>query len=787
MKIAFYSLRSRIFFSFTAIIAILSLFFGWTSALQQTSSLEKELFERGQITARHLAYSVELGILTGNIPELGKLLEKLMQEKDMRYAEVYNANGELIALSAHTEHSEQLNTTWAHPDIGIKDPHLPSQKIWLKGKLEGDEVYAFHMPVISEINATEESILFADTTHMSKQSVGSVYVFLSTQSIRSATAQTIKQGIESFVVLLLFAMLAAWWLARALSRPLEHMIGVIEKTKSGDFSHRIKPMGQSEVAKLGLAFNRMCETLQERDKSLHTQQRTMQVLFDTAPIAIWMLDKNRRITFMNHAFSSAVGISEQSFVDAANYAELFPEKVASQCMKSDAQCFEAEDLISSQEYIPCVDGKTHVFDIVKAPLKDEQGNMTGLVGIAIDATDRLQADAEKEHMQKQVDHTQRLESLGVLAGGIAHDFNNILTSIMGNASLAERKIMSDPLTSQSHLSKIILSSEKAALLCKQMLAYSGKGHFIIKPINLSNMVRGVTSLLGVSIHKAVGLKLQLSEQLPNINADEAQLQQIIMNLVINASDAIEKARGVITISTDHMYADAKYLAQLPIDPSITLDAGDYVYLEVSDTGCGMDKATQKRMFEPFFTTKFTGRGLGMSAVQGIVRGHKGAMCLYSEPGKGTTFKILFPATQDSLKITSSPTTLRSDDWQANGTILIIDDEEMIRETASIMLGDMGYDILTAVDGLDGLHVYRQHQHEIVAVLLDITMPKLSGEGCFRELKLINPHVKIVLSSGYTEQDAISRFTDKGLKGFVQKPYRPEQLEEVIHKVTSDKT
>ncbi|MDQ6954873.1 MAG: ATP-binding protein, partial [Mariprofundaceae bacterium] len=630
MKLFFYSLRSRIFLSITMIVVVLSVVFGWLSIAQQTSSLQEELIERGQMTARHLAYGVELGILTHDISGLDKMLKKLLQEKDVLYAEIHNMDGEIVTLEA----SKESDIIWDDSDTAMDRAGQTTKEPWVKGKLGKTEVYEFHMPVVSEINAIAEAMLLDDTAGTDKiqQTIGDIHVALSTASIRMAIHKTIMEGIGIFMIFLVLALLTAWWLARALTRPLERMSKVIEKTKLGELNQRIDLVGQNEITQLGMSFNHMLDVLAERDENLHTQQRTMQVILDTAPVGIWMLGTDRRIKFINKAFSSAIGMPEQAVLDAKNYASLFPKDVASQCITSDDRCFKKQGLITSQEHIPCVDGKVHVFDIAKAPLQNEQGQMTGLVGIAIDATGRLEADAEKAKMQKQVEHSQRLESLGVLAGGIAHDFNNLLTSIMGNAALAERKIMDDPSTGKKFLSKIVHASEKAALLCKQMLAYSGKGHFLIQAIHLSSMVESITSLLGVSIHGGIKLKYHLAEQLPNINADEAQLQQVIMNLVINASDAMEEGNGVISISTGHMYADAAYLTQLSIDLGVQLDVGDYVYLEVSDTGCGMDQETQKRIFEPFFTTKFTGRGLGMSAVQGIVRGHKGAMYLYSEPG-----------------------------------------------------------------------------------------------------------------------------------------------------------
>ncbi|MDQ6992831.1 MAG: response regulator [Mariprofundus sp.] len=403
------------------------------------------------------------------------------------------------------------------------------------------------------------------------------------------------------------------------------------------------------------------------------------------------------------------------------------------------------------------------------------------IGSVQDITERITFEEEREQMQVQVEHMQRLESLGVLAGGIAHDFNNILTAIMCNAAMAERKALTSPQDTQRYLGNIVASSGKAAELCKQMLAYSGKGQFVLKTIDLSSMVKEITKLLEISIGKNVVMKYHLSEHQPVVEVDVAQIQQVIMNLVINASDAIGEKSGVISISTGVMQADCTYLAATSLDDS--LPEGRYVYLEVSDTGCGMDKETQTKLFEPFFTTKITGHGLGMSAVLGIVRGHQGAIKLYSKLGKGSSFKFLLPISCQPVEAIAEQTT-PGDDWRGAGTVLIVDDEETIRETAVMMLEEMGFTTLCTVDGEDGVRVYREHQSEIVAVLMDMTMPKMDGKACFTELRRINKHVKVVLSSGYNEQEAISRFNGQGLAGFIQKPYLPDKLIDIMYTTTS---
>jgi len=363
--------------------------------------------------------------------------------------------------------------------------------------------------------------------------------------------------------------------------------------------------------------------------------------------------------------------------------------------------------------------------------------------------------------------------MGVLAGGIAHDFNNILTAIIGNTGMAKRKFDTYS-PGQEYLQKIEQSSLQAANLCKQMLAYSGKGNFIIKPINLSTLVEEMHSLLEVSIDKSVILKCDLSPTLPMVEADITQIQQVLMNLVINASEAICKHSGIITVATGIMQVDELYLNSSIHKQDIS--TGRFVYLEVSDSGCGMDAETRKKIFDPFFTTKFTGRGLGMSAVLGIVHGHHGLLNLYSEPDKGTTFKIALPISESVSQ--SEPDTIPQI-VSSTGLILIIDDEETIRELACMILEEMGFEVMTAVDGRDGVEQFRQQQHRITGVLLDMTMPHMNGEECYSALRNINPDIRVILSSGYSAEDATARFKGKALAGFIQKPYLIDHFQEVV--------
>jgi PAS domain S-box-containing protein len=397
------------------------------------------------------------------------------------------------------------------------------------------------------------------------------------------------------------------------------------------------------------------------------------------------------------------------------------------------------------------------------------------VGTVIDVTERKQAEEERLKLEAQIRHAQKLESLGVLAGGIAHDFNNLLTGILGYSDLA---LMELPPHSPARplIAEAVSGAHKAADLTKQMLAYSGKGRFVVESLNLNGVVEDMTHLLQVSISKKCVLKLDLMPDLASIEADAVQMRQVAMNLIINASDAIGERSGTIAVTTGVMHCDRDYLSEAYLDEN--LPEGLYVYLEVTDDGCGMSEETRARIFDPFFTTKMTGRGLGLAAVLGIVRGHRGALKVYSEVGKGTTFKVAFPAVD--LPAQLRPTSGSPDAaWRGSGTILVVDDEEAVRGLVRHMLEMMGFTVLTAEDGREGLEVFRRERERIRLVLLDMTMPHLDGAETFREMRRMHGDVKAILTSGYNEQSAISPFAGKGLAGFIAKPYRYEDLLAVV--------
>jgi PAS domain S-box-containing protein len=403
-------------------------------------------------------------------------------------------------------------------------------------------------------------------------------------------------------------------------------------------------------------------------------------------------------------------------------------------------------------------------------------------GFITDITDRKQAEIEREQLNRKMQETQKLESLGVLAGGIAHDFNNLLTSILGNASIAALDL---PPGSPVHecIEQITQASMRAADLCKQMLAYSGRGRFVVQKLDLGQLVEQTAQMLQISISKKAALRFRLEKRLPPVEVDATQIRQVIMNLVINASEAIGDRDGVISLATGLTRVDRSYLRDTLMDPE--LPEGDYVYLEVSDTGCGMSADTRARIFDPFFTTKFTGRGLGLAAVLGIVRGHRGAMKVYSEVGRGTTFKLLFPAAsgpgEASARQSASPA-----EWRGQGTVLVVDDEQTMRNTVERMMRLLGLEPVLASDGREAVEIFRADPQRFTLVLLDLTMPHMDGEQTFAELRRLRPEVRVVLMSGFNAQEALVRFNGKGLASFLQKPFTVHALRTTLQEVLEEK-
>jgi two-component system, cell cycle sensor histidine kinase and response regulator CckA len=531
--------------------------------------------------------------------------------------------------------------------------------------------------------------------------------------------------------------------------------------------------GQAAIQLYDVTEQKRAERLvRERDARLDA-------LVSSAMDAIVALDGQQRITLFNPAAEKMFRCSSADAIGSE-----FSRFIAAQ--HRDAQRQQVIELLASPLASPPMraigdfsglraDGEAFPLEGSSSCCTVDQKPWVTL--ILRDASERRRAEEERLKFLSQIQQTQKLESLGVLAGGIAHDFNNLLMAVLGHADLALDAL---PSTSDARddLAEIRRAAQRATELCKQMLAYSGKGRFVIQSVELQKVVEEMLQMLRVSISKNAVLKLDFCPNLPRVEADASQLRQVVMNLVVNASEAIGDKSGVITLSTGAMDCDRDYLSEVWLNEQ--LPAGQYVFVEVADTGSGMDADTRARIFDPFFTTKFTGRGLGLAAVLGIVRGHRGAIKVYSEPGRGSTLKVLFPAAaRVEVREEASP---HRGLYEGKGTVLLVDDDDAVRAVGRKMLERLGFTVVTAADGAEALALFRERKGDIVCALVDLTMPRVDGAETFRELRRMKPGVRVILSSGYNEQDVTQRFVGKGLAGFIQKPYQLSTLVAVLGEV-----
>lgn len=497
---------------------------------------------------------------------------------------------------------------------------------------------------------------------------------------------------------------------------------------------------------------------QRREMALRDSESLFRVVANSAPVLLWLSDELDQAAFFNHTWFQFTGrfLIEEAGKGWLNgvHPQDRPEFERAQLeAKEHRTGFEAELRLRR------MDGEYRWILLTCAPRIAENGVFLGYIASGLDLTEHRRAEETLRQAQK-------LEGLGLLAGGIAHDFNNLLAAILGNVEVARSESESFPPV-HPYLDSIEAATHRAADLTRQMLAYSGKGVIQVERLDLNPLVWEIGDLLRAAMSKKIIMDFDLAEGLPEIEGDVTQIQQVVMNLVTNASDAIGDREGRILLRTCLSHLEPQD------DPGLmgqSLQAGPYVMLEVEDSGCGMPAEVIERIFDPFYTTKATGRGLGLSAVQGILKSHGGGLRIRSLPGRGTTFQVFIPA-QRGHEISATPPT--EDIWVGSGLALVVDDEPIVREVTATLLGFMGYEVLTAQDGQEALELFEQNRERLRLILMDMSMPRLNGLEAARNILQRDPSLPIVLCSGYPAE--IYGLEAVPLSGFLQKPYRRADL------------
>ena len=548
----------------------------------------------------------------------------------------------------------------------------------------------------------------------------------------------------------------------------------IEALQEGAYDYLRKPLNPKDLlAKLDRCFDRL-----QLEKEKETAEELNRLLLETMNDGLEMHDLNGLFTYVNKKLCEMTGFSRDeligktisSFLDEKNtkhFKEVFKKQ-----LKEGLKPFEL-DLLKK-------DGKSFPAIISPQALKDSEGRLKGYFAVIVDISKRRQDEEARIKIESQLQQAQKMESIGTLAGGISHDFNNSLQAILGYTQmLLIETVKMDSI--HSRLLQIEKAAKRAGELTQQLLAFSRKIESRLRPTDLNQEVKQVGSLLQRTILKMINIELKLGAGIKIISADPSQIEQILMNLAINARDAMGE-EGRITIKTENITIDREYCKN-----HFGLVPGEYVLLTFSDTGHGMDEEILNRIFEPFFTTKEVGKGtgLGLPMVYGLVKKHNGYIECNSKPGEGSCFKIFFPAVIDAVEEISD----EDENKPIPGgkeNILIIDDEPLVRELAEHMLTKFGYNVLTAPGGESGLRIYRDKKDAISLVILDMIMPGMGGMRCLEEILKIKPDAKIIIASGYSAEGNRKDVMESGARGFINKPFNVREMLIAIREVLDDR-
>ena len=508
----------------------------------------------------------------------------------------------------------------------------------------------------------------------------------------------------------------------------------------------------------------------EAEQRLGQSEERFRALAETSHYLVTELDADGRLIYASPNSRELLGYTPEEMLGTLQLANLHPDDVENG-IAAFLRLIQSVGPVKTFSFrARHRDGSYRWFECSGVNYRSDDDSIH-MVAVSHDITEARREEEDRLKLEERMQHAQKLESLGVMAGGIAHDFNNLLTPILGDASLALMDLPAEsPL--RSRLDRIVSAAQRAATLTAQMLAYAGTESLRPEFLDLSQIIREMAQLIeSAATHKAV-LEYDLAVGLPAVEADSAQLSQVAMSLITNASEALGEGTGRIAIRTATVEADRATLSKAILGDGLA--EGTYVALEVSDNGCGIDPEKRTRIFDPFYSTKFTGRGLGLAAVLGIVRTHRGAVEIETAPGVGTKIRVLLPATQQRSTATDGPE-CEDLEWRGSGVVLVVDDDESVIEIGSETLERAGFDVIRVGDAREAIEIFRLRAEEIRLVLLDRTMPAMSGEEAFEQLRKIRPDVRVVLVSGYSESSSREAFAGKGLAGFLHKPFLPMTL------------
>ena len=531
----------------------------------------------------------------------------------------------------------------------------------------------------------------------------------------------------------------------------------------------------SKICLVNIQLEKESRERKQAQEALKESETHLRTVIRTIPDLVWLKDQQGIYLSCNPRFERFFGAKEKDIIGKTDY-DFVDKELADSFRRHDQVAMVMGKPSKNEEEVTFADdGHREILETIKTPMYRSDGQLAGVLGIGRDITDRKQADEDKSRLEEQYHQAQKVESIGRLAGGVAHDLNNLLSPILGYSEILLDDLGPDD-ARREYVDEILASGLRARDLVRQLLAFGRKQTLEYKPLNLNKTVRRFEKLLQRTIREDIEIEILLSPDIPIVMADIVQIEQVIMNLAVNAADAMPEG-GRFTIETARANLDEDYAATHE-----GVEPGEYVMLAVSDTGCGMDDETREHLFEPFFSTKGEeGTGLGLATVHGIVKQHGGSIWFYSEPGIGTTFKVYLPVPEEP-RVEERIGKKTATALKGSQTILLVEDNEQVRHLALAILERQGYTVLVAENGAEALTILAAHDAKVHLLLTDVIMPGINGRELFAKVAGKYPDLKVIYMSGYTDNMiAHSGVLDEGVQ-FVQKPFSVRTLAAKVREV-----
>lgn len=735
------NLQTRVSTFITLIIIVISIVSTYLFTTAHSRSKEKGLIARGNALSYALSKAAEDGLVNEDL-DLIKRASNVVRAPDVTLAQVYSNIWEAVD---------------AYPFERLKEPPSSEAVYYFKSSIEPINIKSgngadFYSPILFKASESESPII-----------IGFVRIILSSATIKKELGQIVLTNIIVSAIITLIAIISINILiGRLVIKPVMSLYKSVSMFKNGIMPDEtsVPLKSTDEIKELSMEFNRMCRTIKEKEERLIESDMQIRSLFEQVEHAIFRLDMDGSIIETNSRFKDMFG-------DMTELCDiLIGDLNASDCLKKAI----SEKVLHLEDRAISRDGSELIISLSIYPQTDSSGNITGFNGYIIDMT-------EKKRMEERLIRAQKMEAVGTLAGGMAHDFNNLLTAILGYAEIILSMTKEgDPFNKPATI--IFDAAQRGAEFGKKILTITRKEKMETKPVNINDIVGNSLELLQRSIHKNIEINTNLREDIPLTKGDPSQLQQVVINLAVNARDAMPNG-GRLTIET------AVVSKENGAATNILADMNGFIKLSISDTGVGIDRITQRKIFDPFFTTKEMGKGtgLGLYIVHSIVNNHGGYINLYSEPNKGTQFNIYLPIPKGmDIEEPFSVNNIRG-----SGTILVIDDESDVRELCRDMLELLGYTVLLAENGNIGINTFREMKEKISLVILDMIMPGMGGNEVFQVLRTMKNDVKVLLCSGYSQNGfaGIDELLKRGAVGFIQKPFTRQTIAIPIKKALSE--